>query len=211
MSVAAHVLTTLHLILLTGFLAVTLLLLLVTAYNRWRVRRVLLSWQRGRFYGLPVWPAAFLGAVLLFFGGAFVTGQVLPLSVFVGYLAGGVFWFVAGLLSASVLVTEQGVLQNANQTDEAVAWEQIVDYFEVSAGRKQRYVFFYLDPSDVRRRLEVTVPRAQSASFGKIVREKLDRRFGMTAQQRMILSIFLFLDVAVVGCLMLLAIGAIQI
>ncbi len=35
-------------------------------------------------------------------------------------------------------------------------------------------------------------------------------RTGLTAQQRMILSIFLFLDVSMLGCLCLLAIGAIQ-
>lgn len=33
---------------------------------------------------------------------------------------------------------------------------------------------------------------------------------GLTAQQRMILSIFLFLDVSMLGCLCLLAIGAIS-
>jgi hypothetical protein len=33
---------------------------------------------------------------------------------------------------------------------------------------------------------------------------------GLTAQQRMILSIFLFLDVSMLGCLCLLGIGAIQ-
>ena len=33
---------------------------------------------------------------------------------------------------------------------------------------------------------------------------------GMTAQQRMVLSIFLFLDVAAIGCMLLIAIGAVQ-
>lgn len=35
--------------------------------------------------------------------------------------------------------------------------------------------------------------------------------FGMTAQQRMILSIFLFLDVAVLACMILIAIGAVNV
>jgi hypothetical protein len=35
--------------------------------------------------------------------------------------------------------------------------------------------------------------------------------FGMTAQQRMILSIFLFLDISVLACMLLFAIGAINI
>jgi len=35
--------------------------------------------------------------------------------------------------------------------------------------------------------------------------------FGMTAQQRMILSVFLFLDIAVLACMILIAIGAVNI
>ena len=46
-----------------------------------------------------------------------------------------------------------------------------------------RYAFFYLDPADVRRRLELTVPRSQRAAFQQIVREKLDARFELSAQQ----------------------------
>jgi hypothetical protein len=42
-------------------------------------------------------------------------------------------------------------------------------------------------------------PRRRSTGF-----------LGLTAQQRMILSFFLFLDVSLLGCLCLIAIGAIQ-
>ena len=45
--------------------------------------------------------------------------------------------------------------------------------------------------------------KARSGSSGR-------RVLGMTPQQRMVLSIFLFLDVAVIGFLILLAIGAIN-
>ena len=45
-------------------------------------------------------------------------------------------------------------------------------------------------------------PRTKSASGGGFL--------GMTPQQSMLLSIFLFLDVAVLGCLILIAVGAIK-
>ncbi|MFQ5568206.1 MAG: hypothetical protein ACE5G0_00940 [Rhodothermales bacterium] len=183
MPVAADVLTTLHFILQIGFIAVTLMLLLVTAINRLRVRRVRLTWRTGKLFGVPVWPTLFLGAVLLFFGGALVMGQPLPLFLIVGYLLGGIFWFMAGLLSNAVLVTEYGLIRHPNRAEEAVAWGQVVDYFEVTKGRKHRYVFFYLDYADTRRRLELTVPRLQHEAFCRIVREKLDARFELSAQK----------------------------
>jgi hypothetical protein len=51
-------------------------------------------------------------------------------------------------------------------------------------------------------------------AFGDLLEEEAPQRerrrfLGMTPQQRMILSIFLFLDVSVLGCMCLLALGAI--
>ncbi|HMB90567.1 MAG TPA: hypothetical protein VKP65_06955 [Rhodothermales bacterium] len=183
MSAAAEVLKTLHLILQTGFLAVTFLLLLVTIVNRMRVRCVRLSWQRGPFRGLPLWPALFLSAVLLFFGSAYATGREPEIVIFIGYLMGGVCWFSASLLSASTLVTEYGLLEHVNRADRAVAWSQVVDYFEMAQGNQQRFVFFYLDHTDTRRRLELSVPRSRYAPFARLVREKIDARFNRSAQQ----------------------------
>jgi len=180
---AAAVLATLHLILQVGFISVTMLLLIVTVMNRMRVRRVLLSWRTGKLLGLPLWPTLFLGAVLLFFAGAMALGQALPLKLVAGYFVGGVFWFVAGLLSSSVLVTEHGVIHHPNRAGHAVAWEQVVDYFETPSARKPCYVFFYLDRAETRRRLELVIPRSQRAEFGRLVAEKLDARFELAAQQ----------------------------
>ncbi len=183
MPAAADVLATLHLILQIGFISVTFLLLFVTVVNRMRVRHVLLSWRTGKLLGLPVWPTVFLGAVLLFFGSALAMGQALPWTMVVGYLIGGGFWFIASLLSTSVLATEYGLLYHPNRAGHAVAWGQVVDYFDDNAVLPARYVFFYLDPTDVRRRLELTVPRSQRAAFQDVVREKLDARFDLSAHQ----------------------------
>ena len=183
MPAAAAVLKTLHLILQVGFISVTLLLLIVTVMNRMRVRHVRLTWRTGKLLGLPLWPTVFLGAVLLFGLGAMVMGQVFPLQMMVGYVAGGLFWFVASLLSTSVLVTEHGLIYHMNRSGHAVTWEQVVDYFETASAQKQCYVFFYLDPSDTRRRLEVSIPRSHRAPFRRIIAEKLDTRFDFSAQQ----------------------------
>lgn len=183
MPAAADVLATLHLILQVGFISVTVLLLFVTVVNRMRVRRVVLSWRTGRLLGLPVWPTVFLAAALLFLAGALVMGQALPWTMVVGYLVGGLFWFVASLLSTSVLVTEFGLIYHPNRSGHTVAWGQVVDYFDDETAVPARYVFFYLEPTDTRRRLELKVPRSQREAFRQIVREKLDARFELSAQQ----------------------------
>lgn len=184
MSSAAAVLATLHLIVQVGFISVTLLLLIVTVMNRMRVRHVRLSWRTGKLLSLPVWPTVFLGAVLLFFVGALALGQALPLKMVAGYFVGGLFWFVASLFSGSVLVTEYGLIYHPSRAGHAVAWEQVIDYFETTAASpKPCYVFFYLDTSDTRRRLELMVPRSQRAAFSQVIAEKLDARFALSAQQ----------------------------
>ena len=167
------------------FIGVTLLLLVVTLMNRLRVRRVLLSWHRGQLFGLPLWPSLFLVAVLAFCLCSALIRHVVPLELVAGYLLGGLFWFVAGVLSGSILVTEYGLVFHAKQAEQAVAWGQVVDYFKAS-GTRPRYVFFYRDPSGTRQRLELKVPRAREAVFGRIVEGKLDARFEPQTQQMVV-------------------------
>ena len=183
MPAAADVLATLHLILQVGFISVTVLFLFVTIVNRLRVRHVMLGWRTGKLWGLPLWPTVFLVGVLLFLGGAMAMGQALSWTMVVGYLVAGVFWFAASLLSTSALVTEFGLIYHPNRSGHAVAWGQVVDYFDDNTRPPARYVFFYLDPTETRRRLELTVPRSQREAFREIVREKLDARFELSAQQ----------------------------
>lgn len=180
---AADVLATLHLIVQIGFICVTLLLLLVTAANRLRVRHVLLSWHTGKLLGFPVWPTVFLATVLVFSLGTLAMGQTLSWFLMAGYFVGGIFWLIASMLSSSVLITEYGLIYHPNRVGHVVAWGQMVDYFDTVSLRKHRYVFFYLDQTDTRRRLELTVPRSQRAAFRRVVGEKLDARFELSMQQ----------------------------
>ena len=174
---------TLQLVLLLGFIGVTSMLMLVTVTNRMRLRRVVHSWRTGRLFGLPLWPAAFLLVVLLFSLYAAAAEHVLHAMTLAGYLVGGVFWTVAALLSSTVNVTEYGLILNVNRVDQAVAWGQVVDYFELAQEKGRTYVFFYLDGSGVRRRLELTVPDALGDAFRELVAAKLDARFEFSAQQ----------------------------
>jgi hypothetical protein len=179
MSVTAEVLVILHHILQVGFIGVTFLLMLVALVNRFRVQDVLLAWRPGRWSGLPLWPTVFLGAVLAFFGLAAATQSQLPLSIFAGYLVGGLFWFVAAWHAAAVLITEQGILRDAQQPEDcAIAWVQIADYFEAPGG-PPHYVFFYLDEHDERRRLELPVPPAHEEAFREVLDARLDARFDL--------------------------------
>ncbi len=174
---------TLHMILLIGFIGVTSLLMLITVANRLRMRRVLLSWRTGYFFGLPLWPMAFLAVVALLWGYSLASGQPTPSGVFAGYLTGGVFWFIAILLANALVVTEVGIVQSMKRPRRMLAWGQVVDYFEVPRGDGHLYVFFFEDGAGVRRRFELKVPASRRDRFHRIVRAKIDARMDFGVQQ----------------------------
>lgn len=176
-------LSTLHTVLLVGFVGVTALLLAMTVLHRVRMPRVVLSWHTGRLGGLPLAPALFLLAVLAFFAyGLYASTDVSP-ALLAGYGLGGAFWFASALLSSAVLVTDHGVLRPSRRCMQAVAWSQVVDYFEREAQNRRRFVFFYLDEAGHRERLELLVPAAQCERFRQVVYVKLDARFDYATQQ----------------------------
>lgn len=181
MPTTADILAVFHLALLAAFIGVASLSMLLTLISHLRVRRALLSWQRGRLGGLPLGPACFLMAALGGVAYALVQGHPMRPSVLVGYPAGGAFWFVAAYLARSVLVTEYGLIHDVNRIGQAVAWSQIVDYFVVEADHKARYVFLYREPGSPRRhRLELTVPARRVEAFQRLVHQKLEARFTTT-------------------------------
>jgi hypothetical protein len=180
----ADLLSIIHLALLAAFIAVASLSMLLTLISHLRVRRMLLSWQDGRFYGIPLGPTCFLVATFVGLGYALMEGQAVQPSVLVGYPAGGAFWLVAAYLARSVVITEYGIIHDINRISQAVAWGQIVDYFTVDADRGVRYVFFYAEAGDAQRyRLEITVPTARADAFQRLVEAKLDARFAFTQSE----------------------------
>lgn len=179
----ADLFATLHTVLLAGFITVTTLLMLVTIASRLRIRHVLLSWRSGRYFAFPVAPASFLIVVLAILIFTLLSGKAVAPLLFVGYLVGGVFWFLSGLFSSSFIVTDCGMLRNAGRASKGVGWGQIVDYFSASRGAQHEYVFIYLDQAGVRRRFEVSVPVAFRERFQEILETRLDSRFDLTVEE----------------------------
>lgn len=182
MPTTADFLSVLHLALLAAFIGVASLSMLLTLISHLRVRRALLSWQQGRWGGIPIGPACFLIAALAGLGYALVQGHPVRPSVLVGYPAGGAFWLVAAYLARTVFVTEYGIIHDVNRISQAVAWSQMADYFVVETERESRYVFFYREEGSSQRcRLEVTVPARHTEVFQQIVYQKLEARFAPSA------------------------------
>lgn len=173
----------LHVALLLGFLGVTSLLMLMTVTNRLRLRRVLLSWRTGRAFGLPLLPLGFILLILGLLGYALLTGRSLMPVMFTGYLVGGVFWFVSALLASTIVVSDYGLILNVNYAERVVAWGQVTDYFACDRDNACSFVFFYVNGSGARQRLELTVPPAQREAFKQVVGSKLDARFDFSVQQ----------------------------
>ncbi|MCZ6757101.1 MAG: hypothetical protein O7C39_02355 [Bacteroidetes bacterium] len=170
------VLSTLHLILVISFVSVTALLLSLTVLQRIRIRRVRMTWRSSRVSRVPIWPILFVGAVTVFLVYAQNIFPAIHLSVYLGYLLGGILWFIAVILSSTSVITDYGIIPEIGRSGEAVAWGQISDYFEVKDERRVYFVFIYQDFIGVRQRLELAVPVIEVDRFSSIVRSKLDIR-----------------------------------
>lgn len=181
MSGFTDVLTTLHLALQVLFVGVTCWLLIITATNWWRIRPALCSWRRGRLGGLPLAPTLFIVASVVFLFCTRVFDQQVSPFFYTGYLVGGACWFAASWLSATVFVTEQGLLQDVNSEKRLMAWEWVEDYFVVSLRRGRRVVFLYVDEDGTRHRNEVVVPAAHQARFQHVLKERIDARLELQA------------------------------
>lgn len=180
----SELLSVLHLVLLSAFVGIASLSMLLTLISYVRVRRMLLSWRRGRLGGVPLGPTCFL---LIALGGliyALAQGHAIRPSVLIGYPAGGAFWFVAAYLARSVIVTDYGIIHDINCISRAVAWRQIVDYFTVDTKRGKRYVFLYAEDDErPQYRLEVMVPAVHVDAFQRLVEVKLKARFALSREE----------------------------
>jgi energy-converting hydrogenase Eha subunit A len=180
MSSLYNVAILLHAAFVVLFVAVTGLLLAVSILRRSRMKRVRLSWSNGPLFGLPLIPSLFLAIVVGLIGYE-VSFDESTTSIgsllLIGYLTGGVFWYVAALLSASVTVTDWGVSRKTHGRSEAIPWHEVTDYLVHADDRKTTYVFFRLNDRGRKQRFELEVPRSRRADFGRLVESKLDARF----------------------------------
>lgn len=174
---------TLHIALVASFVAVTGVLLGMTIVQRIRIRGVRMTWISTRLGGLPVWPTAFMGLVLVFMLYSSNTLASVDASVFLGYFLGGLLWFVAVYLSGSIVVTEYGIIPESGRSGDAVGWGQIFDWFEQEDEKRFRFSFLYQDFVGERKRLDLTVPGPQADAFRLMVRTKLDSSVDAAQQQ----------------------------
>lgn len=180
---AADLVPLLHPIALCAFVGVTAGALLAAVGARMRLRRPRLAWHApGRWARLPVGPTLFLGLVVAGGAHAWWTGSAVPISVMVGYPAGGLFWFAAVWVGRTVVVTEYGIVPAVRRTGDAVVWSQIVDYAITQREGTPQFVFFYRGAEGGRHRLDVKVPRARVAALREVVRQKLDARFSVRGE-----------------------------
>jgi len=170
------VLSTLHLILVVSFVGVTALLLSLTVLERIRIRRIRMTWRSSRVSRVPIWPILFVGTVTVFLVYAQNIFPAIHVSLYLGYLLGGIFWFLAVIIASTSVITDYGIIPEIGRSGDAVAWGQISDYFEVKDERRVFFVFIYQDFIGVHQRLELAVPSIEVDRFLSIVRSKLDIR-----------------------------------
>lgn len=169
-----------HSALVLSFMAVTGLLMLVSAIKRSRLRKVKMSWGSGRFYGLPLIPTLFLTAVVGLIGIEVATdGSGTPFGwiILLGYLAGGLFWYIGAVLAAAVVVTDWGVSRRRRGKAETLPWHEVTDYLEKEPERRTTFVFFRIDERGKKQRFEIEVPSSRLTSFRELVEAKLDARY----------------------------------
>ena len=151
----------LHSALVLLFVAVTGLLLVVSVARRSRLRRVRLSWGSGKLLGLPLIPTVFLTIVVGLIGLELaVDGSATSLGwvVLLGYLTGGIFWYIGAVLSTSVIVTDWGLSRRCRGKTETLPWHEVTDYLASGEARQATYIFFRVDDRGRKQRFELEVP-----------------------------------------------------
>ncbi len=174
---------TAHLVVLALFTLGTTMLMIVTASNALRLRKVEISWKSGKLFGYPLFSSLFLTFSLIITAWVY-TQQLYQYTVpMMCYNWIGLTWFVSSYLTSMRFVTDHGIVKNINDPSQTVAWSRIMDYVERNAGKFQTYTFFYPDfhPGNQSRsiRLELNVPAEKQSSFRNILQNKLGRRFSL--------------------------------
>ncbi len=170
----------LHSVLVLLFVAITGLLMMVSIVRRSRLRRIRLSWGNGRLFGLPLIPTAFLTIVVGLIGVELAVdgaGTSLGWVTLLGYLTGGVFWYIGTVLQTSVVVTDWGLSRRCRGETETLPWHEVTDYLANDHGRTTTYIFFRVDDRGMKQRFDLKVPAGCRARFRETVESKLDARF----------------------------------
>lgn len=171
-----EILPSLHLALLAAFLLVTTMLLVASSGGLKRAADVEVFWRDVRVQPLPIGPVVFIALMVALLVSVRIADLEIDPLLPIGYLAGGLIWFSASILTAAVIVTDHGLIAYTKSGRHRFAWRQVADYFQFERERTRGFVFFYVDRRGRRRRVKVTVPVRHRVKFDHIVSRYLDDR-----------------------------------
>jgi hypothetical protein len=149
--------------------------------NKFRLRKVRMSWRAGKLGGYPLFATIFLGLIGILSVIAFMLNDVINYPVFACYVWIGCMWFVASYLASKYYITDYGIVKNINEPSQTIPWFQILDQVEKEEKAGIEYSFSYseLDKTltDGFKQLKLYVPDSKRKGFEKIVSLKLKNRF----------------------------------
>ncbi len=149
--------------------------------NKWRLRKVRMSWRAGRLKGYPLFATIFLILIATLALVVFIQEDFERYTTFAGYLWIGCMWFVSSYLASKHYITDYGIVKNINEPSQTIPWFQILDQVEREVPDGIEYTFSYseLEKSLVQgfKQLKIFVPNSKKQSFEKIVSLKLKNRF----------------------------------
>lgn len=148
--------------------------------NKFRLRKVRMSWRSGKIRGYPLFATVFLGLIGSLGIIAVVTNDVANLPIFASYVWIGCMWFVSSYLASKHYITDYGIVKNINEPSQTIPWFQILDQVEKEEKGGIQFTFSYseLDKTLTEgfRQLKIYVPDSKRKEFEKIVSLKLKNR-----------------------------------
>jgi len=149
--------------------------------NKFRLRKVRMSWRAGKMGGYPLFATVFLLLIGTLGITALVLNDVSRFPTFVCYVWIGCMWFIASYLASKHYITDYGIVKNINEPSQTIPWFQVLDQVEKEQKGGIEYSFSYseLDKSLTEgfKQLKIYVPDSKRKRFEKIVSLKLKNRF----------------------------------
>jgi len=149
--------------------------------NKFRLRKVRMSWRAGKMKGYPLFATLFLILIGSLGIIAFLSGDTGSYPVFACYVWIGCMWFVSSYLASKHYITDYGIVKNINEPSQTIPWFQILDQFQRDEKDGTEYSFSYSEMNKSLtsgfKQLKIYVPESRKNEFEKIVSLKLKNRF----------------------------------
>lgn len=149
--------------------------------NKWRLRKVRMSWRAGKLKGYPLFATFFLILISVLSLVVFSRDDASLHPQFMAYMWIGSMWFISSYLASKYYITDYGIVKNINEPSQTIPWFQILDYVEHPKKNGVEYLFNYseIDKSFVEgfNQLKLFVPESRYNAVKKIVSLKLENKF----------------------------------